>query len=217
MQPTPSVAAVADVLALIGRDGWLTPPIRPIVFDTTVRMSRARTFRLEMGNDGPGLTPLYDSLSSDMSGNSLVLDAQFVQGAVWGEILATAAKNSGLTAAVVAGSVRDRPAVEAIGVLLYAINECVVGPAGKAHVREVGSTLNIGGTLIDNDDVVITDDSGCVVIPAAISVQVLDAARDYITAEESVLLALESGEPLRFAYIHKKRAVAAILDKIGGI
>ncbi len=194
-QLVPPVAAIADVLALIGRNGWLTPPLQPIIGCSVPTSAIARTFRLEMGNEGPGLTPLFEALSSDLTGCCLLLDAQRVNGAVWGEILATAANNCGATVVLVCGSVRDKAQVNQIGMPLYAMREIVVGPAGRAHVQEVGGSITLAAsipgtisdqvidTTVEDGDTVVCDESGCVSIPVAISEHILDASRRYAQAE----------------------------------
>lgn len=213
------VSAIADVLALIGRDGWLTPPLQPIVACTTPTRSRAKTFRLEMRDNGPGLSALYEALSTDLTGCAVVIEAHSVEGAIWGEILATAAKNSGVVTAIVGGSVRDRSSILAINLPLYAEREIVVGPAGKAHVTEVGCALTIGSVTICQEDVIVGDMGGCVRIPSALATDVLNAALAYAAAEQDTLDSLHRGEPLTTAYLYKKYVVEGILadwfDKTG--
>ncbi len=206
------VSAIADVLALIGKDGWLTPPLQPIIACAVPTRSYAKTFRLEMSDNGPGLTALYAALSTDLIGCAIVIEACSVEGAIWGEILATAAKSSGAVMTIVDGSVRDRGSILEIDLPLYAEREIVVGPAGKAHVAEVGCALTIGSVSICQDDVIVADLSGCVRIPFAIADDVLDAALAYARAEQETLDALHRGEPLTTAYLYKKRAVRQILE-----
>ncbi len=225
-QPVPPVAAIADVLALIGRSGWLTPPLQPIVRCSVPTSAIARTFRLEMGNEGPGLTPLFEALSSDLSGCCLLLDAQRVNGAVWGEILATAAHNCGATVVLVAGSVRDKVQVSQIGIPLYAMREIVVGPAGRAHVQEIGGSITISAsfsgtvseqtinTTVNSGDTVVCDESGCVAIPVAVSEHILDAARRYAQAELETVRSLLQRDPLTLAYLHKKKFVQSIVAEL---
>lgn len=227
-QLVPPVAAIADVLALIGRSGWLTPPLIPIVGCSVPNSSIVRTFRLEMGNEGPGLTPLFEALSSDLAGCCLLLDAQRVNGAVWGEILATAAYSCGAAAVLVCGSVRDKAQVSQIGIPLYAMREIVVGPAGRAHVQEIGGSItiaeSISGTLSDqiinttvkNGDTVVCDESGCVAIPGAISELILDASSRYAEAELETVRSLLQGDPLTLAYLHKRKFVREIIAELSG-
>lgn len=213
-----SVSAISDVLALIGQRGWLSPPLISIVTAPKPISSRALTFRLEMGDEGPGLIPLYEALSNNLASRSIVLDAQRIDGAVWGEILATAALNAEISAALIFGSARDRSAIQSIGIPTYGSREIVVGPAGRAHVREVGGIVTINAPAsvnINQDDIIVCDESGCVVIPQSMAATVLTAAEEYERAESATVTALKSKEPLTSAYIHKKRIVESIASELG--
>ncbi len=212
-----SVSAISDVLALIGKRGWLSPPLTSIVAAPQPISSRALTFRLEMGDEGPGLTPLYEALSNNLSTRSIVLDAQRIDGAVWGEILASAGLNANISAALIFGSARDRTAVQSVRIPTYCSQEIVVGPAGRAHVREVGGIITINAPAsvnINQDDIIVCDESGCVVIPQIIAELVLAAAAQYEKAESATVEALRNHEPMTTAYIHKKTVVERIVSEL---
>jgi regulator of RNase E activity RraA len=215
----PPVSAIADVLALWGLDGWLTPPLRTVVAPIEPVLGRVRTILVAAGSGGAGLAPVYDILGTDLSGQVLVIGgATRVQGAVWGEILATAAHRSGASGLLVHGSVRDQPEMATIGLPVFALDQCVVGPNGTAHVVDLDARIlidNAGmgghdaspGTVIDPDDHVVADATGCVRIHAAALTDVLDAATRYAAAETFVVEALRNGEPLVEAYLLKKTTV----------
>ena len=118
----PPVSAVADVLALWGVDGWLTPPLRPVVLPEGPWLGRARTVELRPGTAGAGMAPVYDLLSSELAGDVVVVSATGVAGAVWGEILATAARGAGVVGVLVDGSVRDGPAMAELGLPVLALS-----------------------------------------------------------------------------------------------
>lgn len=204
--PVPSASAIADVLALWGRDGWLSPPLTPIVPATVPTAGTARVLTLAAGTAGPGLGPLYDVLDGDLGGQVVVLaNAHEVGAAVWGEILAATAARSDATAVLVDGQVRD------IGDLpptpLYAHGTNVVGPSGRAHVVAVDESAAVGGTVTDSGDLLVADATGCVRVAAAERTEVLEAAALYAEAEDQVLTAVRSGIPLAEAYLFKKAAV----------
>lgn len=206
MTAVPPASAIADVLALWGRASALTPPLLPVVTPPAAVIGRARTFRLAHGTSGTGLAPLYDALDRSLDGQVLVIaGADTVPGAVWGEILGMTAARSDATAVLVHGAVRD------VGDLpptpLYALGTNVVGPNGTAHVVEVDSPVAIGEVLVDHDDRIVADATGCVTIAAAGADAVLEAAAAYAAAEEQVLDAVRAGEPLAEAYLIKKSAV----------
>jgi regulator of RNase E activity RraA len=204
----PPVSAIADILALWGHDGWLSPPLSPVVPASTSMVGRVRTMTMTCGDDGPGLAPLYQLLSEDLTDCFVVIaGAASVPGGVFGEILACAAQQQGALGALVDGSVRDRPALLQMGLPVYASDERVVGPNGRAHITAIDDTVAIGCTTIGADDRVVVDATGCVRIPAAHFDEVVAAARRYTTAEDLVVEAMRGGEALATAYLHKKSTV----------
>ena len=199
------VSAIADVLALWNQDGWLTPPLHPVVPATTPIIGRVLTITISAGKTGPGFAPIYDVLSADLTGRVLLLaGAQAVPGAVWGEILTRAALQQGASAVLVEGWVRDRPATATLGMPIYACGEHVVGPNGLAHVKATDTAVTVNTTSVDPDDLIVIDATGCVRVRAATADEVLQAAQRYAAAEDLVVKALNEGEPLARAYRHKK-------------
>jgi regulator of RNase E activity RraA len=203
----PPVSAVADVLALWGADGWLTPPLRPVVAPDGPWLGRARTVELRPGSAGPGMAPLYDLLSTELEGDVVVVSATGVNGAAWGEILATAARGAGVVGVLVDGSVRDGPAMAELGLPVLAADQCVVGPNGLAHVVAIDGPVTIGRTTVAGGDHVLLDATGAVRIRSNDLADVLGAAARYALAEDAVLAALASGVGLDTAYLHKKSIV----------
>lgn len=209
----PSVSAIADVLALWGHDGWLTPPLLPVVGAPVPTAGRALTLTLTADGDSPGFAGIYDVLSADLTGRVLVLaGATAVPGAVWGAILTRAAVQQGATAVLVDGFVRDRPEMAAQGLPVYAVGESVAGPNGKAHLANVGAAVSVQGVDVTANDLIVIDATGCVRVPAALVDSVMQAAVRYEAAEDLVATALTEGEPLVHAYRHKK----SIVDELRG-
>jgi len=209
--PVPPVSALADVAALLGSDGWLTPPLQPMVRNAAPAVGRVRTLNMAVGDDGPGLGPVYELLSEDLTNCVVVVaGAASLGGAIWGEILSLAAHEAGAVGVVVDGWVRDRSAMEAIGMPVFGRGERVVGPAGRAHVTAVDIAVHIDGVRISTKDAMVVDGSGCMRLPAARECELLDAGRRYAAAEERVVEALRAGVPLREAYLHKKEVVTSL-------
>lgn len=210
-QTPPPVSAIADVLALWGLDGWLTPPLLPVVPAPVAISGRALTVQLAHGPTGPGLSPIYDVLSADLTDRVVLLaGARPVPGAVFGEILAGAARQRGATGVLVDGWVRDRTEMEAVGLPVLAAGERVVGPNSTAHMVSVGEPVAVDAVTVAIDDLIVIDPSGCVRILAALAAEVLDASARYAAAEVLVAEALVAGEPLVAAYRHKRAALAEL-------
>ena len=214
--PTASTSAIADVLALKGRSGWLTPPLQPVVAARCPVVGEAVTMRIERrdvsaGGDAPDFTPMYDVLSGDHPGKVLVIaGAVDVGGAVWGEILAHSARQAGFAAIALDGFVRDLGALHDLALPIYASGTAVVGPQGQAHVSAVNVDVVINGVTVSPGDTIVLDDSGCVCLQSTISSDVLSAAALYERAEEEVLGALAAGERITSAYKYKSSAVARL-------
>ncbi len=205
---TPPVSAIADVLALWGMRGWLTPPLQPVVGATAARIATARTLQFTHAPSGPGMTPVYEILSGDLTDVALVLaGAADVPGAVWGEILSTAAQQRGAAAVLVEGAVRDVPELIELGLPIYAESRNVVGPAGLGHLVAVDTSVRIADSTISSGDTIVIDAMGCVRIAAELAHTVLDAAARYAEAEDSVLQDLRGGAPMNVAYRHKSAVV----------
>lgn len=206
----PPVSAIADVLALWGRDGWLTPPLRPLVAPQQPLIGAVRTVAIAAASQGTGLTDLYALLDGDLAGSVVIIGADVaVHGAVFGEILGTAAQRAGAVAVLVDGAVRDVRELAQLGLPLFASDQRVVGPNGTAHVVGLGGVVTVDRTSICGDDHVVVDASGCIRITGN-PTEVLDAARRYAAAEEHVLDALRDGTDLPTAYLIKRATVAEL-------
>jgi len=214
--PVASTSAIADVLALKGRSGWLTPPLQPVVAARCPVVGEAVTMRIERrdpaaGGEAPDFTPMYEVLSGDHSGKVLVIaGATDVGGAVWGEILARSARQAGFAGIALDGFVRDLGALHDLELPIYASGTAVVGPQGRAHVSSVNADVTINDVTVSPGDTIILDDSGCIRLESTDSSDVLAAAALYERAEEEVLGALAAGERIKSAYKYKSSAVARL-------
>ena len=211
----PPVSALADVCALFGLDGWLTPPLVPFAGAAAPVAGRAVTVELAR-REGGSLTPLHELVSDDLGGAVVVIaGGRPIEGAVWGEIMSRAARSRGAVAVLVDGAVRDRPGCASEGLPVYASEERVVGPQGRADVVATGGPVTIGDVVVAPGDLVVVDAGGALRIPAAEEEPILAAARAYASAEEEVLAALARGEALLpGAYHHKASATAALREEV---
>lgn len=206
MVTPPPTTAIADVLALRGRRGWLSPPLQPFAGVDGAVAGKACTVTLQRGSGGFG--ELYGLLSGDLTGRMMVISAPSDEVAVWGELLGLAAARAGVGAVLVAGAIRDVVACGDVGVPLWAQKRCTVGPAGGLEVAAVGAGAAVGGTMVNEGDVVVVDADGVVAVPASAAPGVLVDAGIYADGEHLVETALRAGRPLHEAYRHKAAAVA---------
>ena len=211
MTVIPPVSAIADVLALFGLDGWLTPPLVPVVAPARPLMGRARTVALAAASSGTGLAPLHELVSNDLREQVLVIaGARPIGGAIWGEIMSGAARRQGAVAVLLDGVARDAAAMTDEGLPVFAAELAVVGPAGRASIVAMGEPVVVGDSTVEPGDPIVVDASGAVRLPAADAARLLEAAGAYATAEEQVMAALADGERLVDAYRFKKAVVAEL-------
>ncbi len=208
-------SAVADVLLLRGRSGWLSPPLVHLGGDTTPTASPAFTVQVEASAGGGGLIDLFELFDSGtLAGHALVLaGAADIPGAVWGEILTAAALRSSVTTMVVDGMARDLADLPAGSPGLWARSVCTVGPGRAIRVASMGEPVRIGDVQVACRDLVVSDAGGVVALPAADATTVLADARRYAAGEAAVLAALGRGEPAAEAYGHKRQVVDSLLLK----
>jgi regulator of RNase E activity RraA len=212
----PPTTALADVLLIHRMAGVLSPPLSSFTQLPARVSGEARTVRLEPVGDGASgsLDPLYALLDEDLAGAVVVLaGADEVEAAVWGQILARAARRAGAVAAVVAGAVRDREELTAEGVPVWALCERTVGAVGLARVVDVDQPVHVGDCQVERGDMVVVDPHGVVALPRVRATELLAAARDLAAGEEALLAELDGGGELTRAYGHKRSAVDRIRER----
>jgi regulator of RNase E activity RraA len=195
-----TAAILSDSLDSLGvRTQVMTADIRPIVAGRRV-VGRARTI---------GFAPT-ESDAEDPYGSAMAfidgLDAGSVaviaangdgRTAYWGELFSAAAKGHGAVGAICDGPVRDVPRIRAVGFDVFAAGSRPIDFRARMRVIATGEAVRCGGVLVAPGDLVLGDDDGVVVVPAAVEAETLRRAVARATAESSVLAELLAGASLR--------------------
>ena len=94
---------------------------------------------------------------------------------LWGELLSTAARNSGCVGAIVDGAVRD---VAQMTEMQFPVFSKAISAKGtvKSTLGSVNIPVVCAGVHVNPGDVVIADADGVVIVPAGIAQQAADAA-----------------------------------------
>jgi 4-hydroxy-4-methyl-2-oxoglutarate aldolase len=105
----------------------------------------------------------------------------FVGASVMGGLSAAWAARTGIAGCVVDGAVRDVAAIRGEGVPVW--SRAITPVSGKHRVEaiEINGVVSLGGATVRPGDIVVADDTGVCVIPAA----QLDAVREIALAAEA--------------------------------
>lgn len=180
----PNLLALADQLAaalpgrdltcdlsdLLGHSGGLSSDFRPLWPGATFA-GPAVTVRT-VGTD---LGTVYRAIGSAPPGSVLVIDTHGIRhSAFWGENTTRAALERGVRAAVIGGACRDVAAIRRLGFPVVS-----TGHTPQAGLRddegEVAVPVSIGGVPVLPGDLIVGDDNGVVVVPAAEAPRVVNA------------------------------------------
>jgi len=130
-----------------------------------------------------------------------VVDAMGITDAgIFGDILSARIKKRGVTALVTDGAVRDIAGVLATGLPVWC--QGTAAPASVAGLTFVNwqEPIGCGGVAVFPDDVLVVDDDGATLIPAALVEEVAAIAPEQERMETWILSEVERGIPLPGLY-----------------
>lgn len=119
---------------------------------------------------------------------------------IWGELLSTAAQNSGCVGALVDGAVRDTDKMHAMGFTVFARTTNCRDSQNRQRVIDVDVSVNVGGVRFNPGDLVLADRDGIVVVPQAVERQALQNAWAKLHAENVTRDAIKAGMKATAAY-----------------
>jgi len=196
-------ALVCDALDAVGlREQSPRAPLRPMT-TAGVLVGRCKTtLWADMAHPDPKPYELELRAVDSCRPDDVLIAAAggSMRSGVWGELLSTAARNSGCVGAVVDGAVRDVAQMTRMNFAVFARGACVYDSKDRQRVIDVDVPVEIGGVRFDPGNLVLADADGIVVVPQRVEAEVIRRAWDKAHAEDVTRDAIRAGMKAQAAY-----------------
>jgi 4-hydroxy-4-methyl-2-oxoglutarate aldolase len=121
-------------------------------------------------------------------------------GALWGELLSTAALTKGARGAVIDGLARDGNRIVQMGFPVFVRGFSPLDSKGRIEVVAHGEPIRCGGIPVSTGDIVFGDRDGVVIVPEEVATEVLHKAAEKADGENGMRDALRQGMGIMEAY-----------------
>ncbi|NWF57435.1 MAG: RraA family protein [Syntrophaceae bacterium] len=191
---------VADILDSRGvRNHSMPPSIRPLKESMQVAGPAFTCLGVQTGDikndDTPMLIAMLEAVTPQCV---IVLSASGDRSSShWGEIMTLSAKQRGCTGAVVDGGLRDAPFIRKLNFPVFTDFYMPASSISRWELKEFQGVTKVGEVSVYPGDYVFGDMDGVVVIPQALTEEVLMDAERAVRREQKMRQALRRGMPLQ--------------------
>lgn len=119
---------------------------------------------------------------------------------IWGELLTTAAMNSGCKGVIVHGCVRDIEKMRAMNFPVFATAKSPYDSQNRQRVVDIDINVEIDNVVCKPGDLIFGDEDGIVVIPQEIEEDAIKKAEEKVNAENISRDAIRAGMKASEAY-----------------
>ncbi|AUG78047.1 diguanylate cyclase [Kitasatospora sp. MMS16-BH015] len=168
---------------LLGRAQVMDIGIRPLWAGSARVAGPAFTVKCPPGDN----LMLHAAIYRAEPGAVIVAESGDLDYALAGGNVCAVAQRRGVTAFVLDGLIRDVAEAREAGFPVFARGAIPI-PGSKAALGEHGTQVRCGGVLVGPGDIVVADEEGVVVVPAARREEILAAARTRLAKEAAETL-----------------------------
>ena len=123
-----------------------------------------------------------------------------IRSGIWGELLSTAAFNSGCVGAIIHGAIRDVSQMKEMRFPVFATSKCLFDSKDRQRIVDIDVPIEIDGVFVTPGDIVFADEDGIVFIPQEIEDEVIKKALSKVDAENVTRDAIKNGMKATAAY-----------------
>ncbi|HEM8710842.1 TPA: RraA family protein [Acinetobacter baumannii] len=187
---TTTVSDALDFLGLPGATVGITP-----LWACSKVVGRASTVQLGPKKESAPtvhlISPVIASINTD---DRVLMIAGGIDGiSCWGDILANAAKQKNIQATLIDGFSRDIEANEDINYPVYGRGVTMISARNRVIQYDSGKSIQFAGVTVNEDDYVIADRCGVVVITQDQIDEVLELAERIKTRQDGMVEAVKTG------------------------
>ena len=196
-------AVVCDALDTLGLTRQSPRvPLLPLTVDAVLVGRCKTTLWSEMAHFDPQPYELELAAVDGCRPNDVLIAAAggSLRSGVWGELLSTAARNSGCVGAIIDGAVRDVRKMTAMRFPVFARGTCLYDSKNRQRVIDVDVPVEIDGVCFSPGDLVFADRDGVVVVPRNVEREALRRAWDKVHDEDRTRAAIQAGMKAAEAY-----------------
>lgn len=178
-----TIASVADAVdQVVGKRGYMSHDMRPFVagrFAGRAVTSIARAAPPEKAVPSLSVKHSVEIIDNSKPGEvGVIVMENGLDVAAIGGLMGTAAKARGMAGMVLDGGVRDVAELRSLGLPTYARSVTPGTAVGRFATVAKNVPVQCGGVTVNPGDIVVADEDGVVVVPAARAAEVLQRARE---------------------------------------
>ncbi|MGW6572657.1 isocitrate/isopropylmalate family dehydrogenase [Streptomyces sp. NPDC054945] len=199
-------ASVSDALDSLGVGGVLAGIAPRVPGTRAAGRAFTVTYRPVDTRAGQGFRNAANYLDDVPEGSFVVVDnAGSTTCTNWGSLLTALAQRRGVRGTAVHGSARDICEIRAAGYPLFSTGATMVSGKNRVELAATGRDITVGEVTVRPGDIVVADDNGALVVPAAHAAEVADRAERVERTEAAIAEAVAGGLRLdearrRFGY-----------------